>query len=198
MAADERSDLETDDQPSQAPRRRAWWPGAALFERWRNRLPPRFDPQRSRVIFQPINRLIRWDGYAKDHQTEACAFPRCRADSEGYGRHDEVRPEGFIWEDVYFHSLEDALGNQAFREWYENGGQEIVERRDIVMRPAQYQPHEAPPLPRYNFLIHEHLGEMTPEEIHAYYARGEIPVRLRRRGRSKAKPSTLSISDEES
>jgi len=114
------------------------------------------------------------------------------------GVHSEARDDGFDWEGVYFRDLDEARRNEAFNVWYEDGGMEIMARGELVTRPPLYgtPSHPKPPLPRFNFEIHEHLHEMRPQEVVDYYAKGDIPIRLRRRGRAKDKGPTLSISDE--
>ncbi|KKL07337.1 hypothetical protein LCGC14_2587020, partial [marine sediment metagenome] len=109
----------------------------------------------------------------------------------GYGHHSEVEPDGFDWEGTHFHSLFEARENQAFCQWYETGGEEVLKRGKMILRPVLYGTRERLPLPRFNFFLHENTEKMTAQEILAYNRTGEIPVRLRRRGRNKPKPEAL-------
>ncbi len=152
--------------------------------------PLRHDPTKLPVRFQPRFRVVVWEGEAGDHRVSGCTPLVCAKPGE-YGEHNEVRPNGFDWEGAYFPGLPDALENQAFRHWYEYDGQEILERGKIVLRDPQYRYNERPPLPAFNFFLHENIEKMTPQEILAYRRSGEIPKRLRRRGRNKPKPDAL-------
>lgn len=153
--------------------------------------PPRYDPTKMPVQFQPRFRVTIWDGSPGDHLTAECAPPPVCSNPGEYGEHSEVRPDGFDWEGACFHGLFDAMENQAFRQWYESGGQEILERGELVIRAPQYRVGERPPLPPFNFFLHENMDKMTAQEIMAYRRSGEIPARLRRRGRNKPKPDAL-------
>lgn len=157
---------------------------------------PRRDPTRGRVQFQPVARVVRWDGEPEHHRTEECRPGTC-GNPGGTGHHSEVRPEGFVWEGTHFHTLTEALENQAFRIWYEAGGQAVVEAGKLVVREDLYGADEKQPLPTYNFRIEEHIHEMSPAEVAAYRAHGEVPKRFRRRGRNKPKPSTLELSGDQ-
>ncbi|KKK61570.1 hypothetical protein LCGC14_3013010 [marine sediment metagenome] len=153
--------------------------------------PPRLDATKLPVQFQPYFRVVVWDGAPDDHLTAECALPPVCALPGEYGEHSEVRPDGFEWEGARFHSLFDALENQAFRRWYETGGQEILERGELTVRAPLYREDERPPLPTFNFFLHENMEKMTAQEIMAYRRTGEVPTRLRRRGRNKTKPEAL-------
>jgi hypothetical protein len=105
-----------------------------------------------------------------------------------------VREDGFDWCGRHFSCLEEAKENQAFVLWYEKGkfegeqgvsGKDVMAKGKMVLRPALYGADEEPPLPSYNFFLNEHIEEMTPQEIRDYQTRGEVPKRLRRRGRNK-------------
>ena len=152
---------------------------------------PRRDPTKVPIVFQPWFRVVCWEGSADAHRTEKCAPPpKCSHPNSG-GQHSETVPDGFSWEGTRFHGLFDAMENQAFRQWYEADGQEVLERGIIVLRAPQYREDDPAPLPRFNFFLHENIGKMTSQEIVAYKQTGEIPKRLRRRGRNKSKDETL-------
>jgi len=189
---------EADAPRDQSPPAAFSFPGSGILRRIFRNAPPRFDPVRSRLIYMPRARVVRWSGSLTGHVTEDCSFPHCRTDEEGMGNHSETRDDGFDWEGAYFRDLDEAMRNEGFKAWFEDGGMEIMARGEAVIRPPLYgtPSHPKPPLPRFNFVIAEHLHEMRPQEIVDYYAKGDIPVRLRRRGRAKDKKSTLSISDE--
>jgi len=184
MIDDEREDEEERSEAS-TPGRFAF-PGMGALDRWRGRRPPRIDPNKPRMIYQPHFRVVTWQGSPDAHATASCEFPYCKVDAHGEGTHSEARPAGFSWEETYFPTLADALQNQAFATWYQNGGQEVMERGRMEVRDPQYFEGREPPLPRFNFLIAEHQHEMTETEIRAYFATGEVPKRLRRRGRAKS------------
>ncbi len=152
---------------------------------------PRHDPSKPPIVFQPHFRVMTWRGSADIHRTEKCGEPPKCSNPGIDGEHSETVPDGFTWEGVRFHGLFGALENQAFRQWYEAGGQQILERGDLVLRAPQYREDDLPPLPRFNFFLHENLGKMTPQEIIAYRQTGEVPKRLRRRGRNKPKEAPL-------
>lgn len=153
--------------------------------------PPRHDAAKTLVQFQPCYRVKEWDGSPDDHRTAECvSVPACSSPGK-YGRHSEVVPDGFNWEGVHFHSLFEAQENQAFHQWYELDGEEVLKRGKMVVRPALYGTRESLPLPRFNFFLHENIDKMTAQEILAYNRTGEIPSRLRRRGRNKPKPEAL-------
>lgn len=168
---------------------------AGMWRYLRGRLgrprPPRQDAAKTPVVFRPCFHVVVWDGLADDHRTTECAPPPVCSKPGEHGTHSEVRPDGFDWEGVHFHSLFDALENQAFCRWYETGGQEILERGELVVRPPQYDAGARPPLPPFNFFLHENVEKMTAQEIMAYRRTGDIPKRLRRRGRNKPKPDAL-------
>lgn len=150
-------------------------------------IPPHDDPTKLPVKFQPYFRVVVWDGEATDHRIDSCVSLIC-SNPDGYGEHSEVRPNGFYWESVYFHGLHDALENQSFRRWYDDGGEKILESGKIVLRESLYQKGKSPPLPNFNFFLHENIEKMTAQEIDAYRRVGEVPKHLRRRGRNKSKP----------
>jgi hypothetical protein len=164
-----------------------------IWRRFGGQKPPRHDPTKARVWFQPCFRVVGWDGNADLHTTEPCSPHHCSA-PDGIGRHSEVRPDGFDWCGTHFSGLAEAKENQAFLLWYEDGifegeqtqpGKDVMAKGKLVLWPALYGAQEEPPLPRFNFFLHEHVDEMTPQEIRAYRATGEVPTRLRRRGRAK-------------
>lgn len=182
-------EAEPEDTPPPVVPSRPSFPGFRwLADRWpHGRRPPQRDPARSLAVFEPCSRVVDWDGEATDHRTEECRLPHCKKPGE-WGRHSEVRPDGFIWEGARFASLPEALENQAFARWYEEeGGRKVVEDAQVVLTPLQYRDDEAPPLPKYNFFLGDHIDEMTAEEIRAYRMNGEVPTRLRRRGRAKGR-----------
>ncbi len=150
--------------------------------------PPRRDATKPPVMFQPCYRVKVWDGLPDEHRTAECSPPPICSNPDGHGQHGEVVPDGFDWEGTHFHSLFEAQENQAFRHWYEEDGEEIVKRGKLVARPPLYHARERLPIPRFNFFLHENIEKMTPQEIVAYRRTGEIPKRLRRRGRNKSKP----------
>ncbi len=166
----------------------------AFMRRFGRREPPRFDPAHSRVFYQPVANVTEWDGPASSHITEECVLPFCDNPGEE-GHHSEVRPQGFYWCGVYFSCLEEGLANTAFTSWYEEGleqdgttgkpGKEVMKKGKLVLREALYGRDEEPPLPVYNFFLDAHRDEMTAKEITAYQKRGEVPKRLRRRGRAR-------------
>ncbi len=152
-------------------------------------VPPQYDPTKMPVAFQPLFRVVVWQGDPADHlSADDCAVLLCSVPGE-YGEHSEVRPNGFTWEGAYFPSMFEAMENQAFRQWYDDGGQEIVERGDLILHDPLYQDNEQPTLPRFNFFLHENIEKMTTAEVLAYRRRGDIPKRLRRRGRNRNEPS---------
>lgn len=169
----------------------------AFWRRFGRRKTPRFDPAHSRVFYQPVANVTNWDGPVSWHTTDECALPFCDHPGEE-GHHSEVRPQGFYWCSVYFSCLEEGLFNTAFKRWYEDGyleqdgttgtpGKEVMKKGKLVLREALYGPDEEPPLPVYNFFLDEHMDEMTSGEITAYQKRGDVPKRLRRRGRARRK-----------
>ncbi len=174
------------------------FPGfAALWKRFGRRKPPRFDPSRAEVFFCPVKRVAEWDGPADLHTTDECVLPFCDHPGE-VGRHTEVRPHGFYWASVYFSCLAEAMTNTAFVHWYEEGflvsdgttgdkGKDVIKKDKLVLRDALYGINDEPPLPPYNFFLNEHLEEMTSGEINAFKKHGEVPKRLRRRGRARGK-----------
>ncbi len=153
--------------------------------------PPQNDPIKVRVQFRPCFKVTAWNGSSDDHRTEECAPPSKCAEHGRYGQHSEVRPNGFDWEGTHFHGLFDALENQAFQKWYEEGGQEVLEEGKLIQREPQYREGKRPPLPTFNFFLHENIVKMTGAEILAYRRTGEVPKRLRRRGRNKPKSEAL-------
>lgn len=153
--------------------------------------PPHRDPSKVMIIFQPHYRVVAWEGPESGHIVSACIPLRCETDTKGNGHHNEARPDGFTWEGARFHGLHAALENQAFRQWYETGGKETVEREEMVLRPDQYARGAKPPLPAFNFFLHEHIMQMSSREIAEYRRVGTIPKRLRRRGRNKRSSSAL-------
>lgn len=146
--------------------------------------PPQRDSAKALVMFQPQYRVVIWDGEPDDHITGECA-PLVCAEPGKFGEHSEVRPNGFDWEGIHFHGLYDALENQAFHNWYESEGKEVLERGEIVLRSPQYADGKKVPLPRFNFFLHEHVEKMTAQEVMEYRRSGTVPKRLRRRGRNK-------------
>lgn len=152
--------------------------------------PPRRDPTKLPVQFQPRYRVVVWEGEPGDHIIGECETLVCSKPGK-YGEHSETRPNGFDWEGAYFHGPHDAMENQSFRQWYESGGREILERGELVIRAPQYRDNERPPLPTFNFFLHEHIEQMTVKEIIAYRRSGEVPKRFRRRGRNKPKLDAL-------
>ena len=166
-----------------------------LWRRFGGRKPPRFDPTKSQVWFRPCFRVCGWYGAADLHVTDPCAPPHCSKPND-LGQHSEVREDGFEWCGRHFSCLAEAIENQAFALWYEDGifegeqterGEDVIQKGKLVLRPALYGDDEEPPLPKYNFFLHEHLDEMTSQEIRDYQTAGEVPVRLRRRGRNRPK-----------
>lgn len=164
-----------------------------LWQRFGGRKPPRFDPTQQQVWFQPRFRVTTWTGTADLHTNEECILPHCD-NPGGLGHHSEVRPDGFDWCGCHFSCLAEAQENQAFVAWYEKGefeeqsveiGKDVMAKGKMVLRPALYRADESPPLPQYNFFLHEHIEKMTRQEIMDYQTRGEVPKRLRRRGRNK-------------
>ncbi len=165
-----------------------------FFRRFGGRKPPRFDPTQHRVWYQPCFRVYQWRGAADLHVTDdPCVIPHCSHPDE-FGQHSEVRDDGFDWCGSHFSCLTEGLENQAFTDWYEHGsfeGQEVERGKDIMkkgkmlLRPPLYGVNEEPPLPPYNFFLHEHQDEMLPHEIAEYKRSGEVPKRLRRRGRQR-------------
>lgn len=153
-------------------------------------MPPQRDPTKMPVAFQPRFRVVIWQGDPADHLSAECVVLLC-SDPSKYGEHNEVRPDGFDWEGAHFPSLFEALENQAFRQWYETGGQEVLERNQLVLHDPLYRDNEQPPLPRFNFFLHENIEKMTASEVLAYRRVGEIPKRLRRRGRNKPPSDAL-------
>jgi hypothetical protein len=138
-----------------------------IWRRFGGRKPPRHDPTKARVWFQPRYRIVRWDGEADLHTTEPCAPQHC-SNPDGIGNHSETREGGFDWCGVYFPGLVEAKENQAFLLWYEEGifegeqtqpGKDVVAKGKMVLRPALYGAQEEPPLPRFNFFLHEHTDE---------------------------------------
>ncbi len=169
----------------------------ALMRRFGRRKTPRFDPARAHVFYRPVKRVAEWDGPASLHTTDECALPFCDHPDE-VGRHTEVRPHGFYWCTVYFSCVEEAMANTAFVRWYEEGflvsdgttgtkGKDVIKKGRLVLRDAMYGINEEPPLPPYNFFLDEHMHEMTSGEINAFRKQGEVPKRLRRRGRARVK-----------
>ena len=156
----------------------AWIPGIKWVQRWRGRnQPPQYDPNKSMLIFQPMFRLVKWEGYREGHIIEYC---NCANLSEsGQGFHEEIRPHGLLFEGVPFNSLEEAMDNQAFAAWYEEAGKEQVDASHVVVRPPQFRDGEEPPRPAYGFLIHEHAHEMTNAEIMRYKRDADIPGRFK-------------------
>ena len=136
--------------------------------------PPRRDPTKLPVQFQPHFRVVVWEGSPDDHRTAECAPLVCAAFGK-HGEHSEVRPDGFDWEGAHFHGLFDALENQAFQQWYKTGGQEVLERGELIVRAPQYQEGKQPPLPTFNFFLHENIEKMTAKEITAYRRTGDVP-----------------------
>ena len=164
-----------------------------MFKRLGGKKPPRYDPSKSRVWYSPCFRIVQWDGSAEEHTLDSCVEPHC--DNPGdEGRHSGLREDGFDWCGRHFSSLVEGLENGAFKLWYEDGifegeeverGEEVMAKGKMVLRDALYDDENSPPLPPYNFYLHEHINEMTHKEILAYKKTGEVPKRLRRRGRTK-------------
>ncbi len=164
-----------------------------MFKRLGGKKPPRHDPSQSPVWYQPRFCIIHWDGAAEHHITDPCILPHCD-NPGGDGHHSEVRNDGFDWCGVHFSSLVEGLENGAFKSWYEDGifegeeverGEEVMAKGKMVLRPPLYEDENSPPLPPYNFYLHEHVNEMTQKEILAWKKTGDVPKRLRRRGRTK-------------
>ena len=165
-----------------------------MFRRFGGHQPPRFDPTQHRVWYRPCFRVYSWQGEANLHVTDdPCVVPHCSHPGED-GQHSEVRADGFDWCGQHFSCLPEALANQAFTEWYEKGlfegeeverGKDIMKKGKMILRPALYGANEEPPLPKFNFFLHEHVHEMLAHEITEYKRSGEVPKRLRRRGRGR-------------
>lgn len=169
----------------------------AFMRRFGRRNRPRFDPSRAQVFYRPVSRVAEWDGPADQHTTDECVLPFCDHPG-GVGRHTEVRPHGFYWGGAYFSCLAEAMTNTAFVRWYEDGylvsndttgmkGKDVIKKGKLVLHDALYGVNEEPPLPPYNFFLDDHLDEMTSGEINAFRKKGEVPKRLRRRGRARGK-----------
>lgn len=156
--------------------------------------PPKRDPSKVLVTFQPRYRVVIWEGPSEDHITGKCA-PLVCSNPDAWGEHSETRPDGFDWEGTHFHSLHDALENQAFQQWYEREGEDVLAQDAIVLRDPQYADGKKPPLPAFNFFIHEHIEEMTAKEIMDYRRNGTVPKHLRRRGRNKPKAEEAGEGD---
>ncbi len=154
---------------------------------WRGgRMPPRYDGTHSPIEYQPLFRVVEWYGAPDQHTTGPCGDPPHCSVPGGSGRHSEVRPAGLVWGEVQFSCLEEALANQAFRHWYENkGGKAVVDKGKMTLFKPLYEDEHKPPLPEYNFFLHEHVNEMSAQEIQAYRNTGEVPKRFRRRGRAR-------------
>lgn len=166
-----------------------WFPGMPLINKLRGREVPRRDPSKHPIQFQPLYKIVEWQGDEHEECTDLCR-PHDRV-------HAERRDNGFVWEGVYFPTLVDALQNQAFRRWYEDEGKVVVDAGRPVARPAQYGEDDDPPRPPFGFRLEEHFHEMTNAEILEYRRTGFVPPRLRRRGpdaRPRRKKST-EISD---
>ena len=164
-----------------------------MFKRLGGKKPPRHDPSQSPVWYQPRFCIIHWDGAAEHHITDPCILPHCD-NPGGDGHHSEVRNDGFDWCGVHFSSLVEGLEHGACKSWYEDGifegeeverGEEVMAKGKMVLRPPLYEDENSPPLPPYNFYLHEHVNEMTQKEILAWKKTGDVPKRLRRRGRTK-------------
>lgn len=158
---------------------RRWWRGG--------REPPRYDGTHSPVEYRPCFRVVEWNG-SPDHHTGGapCGTPPHCSIPGGQGRHSEVRPDGLDWGEVHFSCLEEALANQAFRNWYENeNGKAVVDKGVMTLHKPYYGADQKPPLPPYNFFLSEHVHEMSVQEVRAYQRTGEVPTRFRRRGRAK-------------
>jgi len=158
-----------------------------VWRRLRGKVP-HFDPVKTKIEFQPISKAVKWTGGADGHITEECGR-FCQLNSSAstpdWGQHSEIRPDGLFWGGTRFSSLELALENQAFAAWYENGGKEVVMAGKMVLTNPIYGEDEEPPLPPYNFFLHEHQNDMTPTEVRSYRAIGEVPKRFRKRGRNR-------------
>ncbi len=165
-----------------------------IWRRFGGQKPPRRDPNQAQVWYRPCFRVYAWDGTTDLHTTDdPCEAPHC-SNPGGDGNHSEVRDDGFDWCGRHFSCLAEAQENQAFVLWYEDGmfegeqgtrGKDVMAKGKMVLRPALYGAQEEPPLPPYNFFLHEHIEEMTPQEIRDYQTSGEVPKRLRRRGRTR-------------
>ncbi len=203
MARKYRADVEEEEPEGLIPSAiaqlvRPSFPGLqALMRRVGWRRTPRFDPARAHVFYRPVNRVAEWDGPAELHTTDECVLPFCDHPGE-VGRHTEVRPHGFYWCTVYFSCIQEAMANTAFVRWYEEGllvsdgttgdkGKDVIKKGRLVLRDAMYGINEEPPLPPFNFFLADHQDEMTSGEIMAFKKQGEVPKRLRRRGRARRK-----------
>lgn len=164
-----------------------------IWRRFGGQKPPRVDPTKAQVWYRPSLRAVEWEGEADLHTEQECILPHCNNPGER-GHHSEMRPDGFDWCGRHFSCLTEALENQAFTRWYKEGyfegefgerGEDVMAKGKMVLRPALYPRNEEPPLPEYNFFLNEHIDEMTRQEIMEYQRDGTVPVRLRRRGRTK-------------
>ena len=166
-----------------------YFPGMRRYLRkfWRGgRLPPRYDGTHSPIEYQPRFRVVEWVGLPVELAGHVCGNPPHCSVPGGRGRHSEVRPDGMDWGEVHFSCLEEALANQAFREWYEErGGKAVVDKGLMTFHEPYYDKEGQPPPPLYNFFLIEHVDEMSAQEIRAYQTTGFIPKRLRRRGSAK-------------
>lgn len=180
-------------------RMRPSFPGMRqLWRRFGGRKPPRFDGTKSRIEYRPCFRVVEWYGLPTDtSDPHVCEDPPHCSVPGGQGRHSEVRPYGLDWGEVHFSCLEEALANQAFHEWYENGGgKAVVDKGKMTLYAPYYDDEGKPPLPEFNFFLHEHVHEMSAQEIRLYQREGFVPKRFRRRGRSQHEEShDASITD---
>lgn len=164
-----------------------------LLRRFGGRKPPRYDPTKTPVWYQPCFRVYTWYGAADLHTTDPCIPPHCELSGKT-GQHSEVREDGFEWCGRHFSCLAEAMENQAFVRWYEEGwyegttierGKDVMKKGKMVLRSPLYGANEEAPLPQYNFFLHEHIDQMTAMEIREFQTTGEVPKRLRRRGRAR-------------
>ncbi len=152
----------------------AWMPGMKWVKKLVGNQVPKKDPNKAAVMYRPIYTIVKWEGKSDGHTVQECACERIS--DTGTGKHEERRPAGFYWENRHFNSLVEAENNQAFMEWYKDGGKEIMAEDKLVLRPLQYTGDD-PPRPRYGFYFHEHERNMSRNEIQDYRKTGEIPSR---------------------
>lgn len=156
-----------------------------LWGRFGTRKPPRWDGTKSRVEYRPCFRVVEWYGLPIEDHT--CGDPPHCSVPGKEGRHSEVRPDGLDWGGAHFSCFAEAMQNRAFQQWYENkGGKAVVDKGKMTLYPAYYDDEGKPPLPPYNFFLHEHIDDMSAQEVREYQRTGFVPKRFRRRGRARA------------